>query len=207
MCQTTTKAGIDIDALPEMMAQGSEEAWSAFVQEFLHRLQRLFERQGLCAAEAEDLATDCVDHLVEVIHEFRTTGPGSFEHWVFRVAWNLLVSWFRARSRRPSLHEPEDAPQATKVMSPPDEPTIVAVREGMQQLGEQDRDILSLRAMHWEFSFAEIAEMLDIREGTARARYCRARKRMREKLEADPRCAQLLTDDTREGAGGEQEHE
>jgi len=202
MCRTPSKAETDIDALPELMVQGSEEAWCAFAEEFLPRFRGFFVRQGLGVAEAEDLAVTCVDHFVEVIHKFTSRGPGSFEKWVFRVVQRVLADWARRRPREAQLDDAEGVSEPAKVISPPDEPTIVAVREAMQQLDELNREIISLRAMYGPYSFAEIGEILDISEGNARVRYYRARKQLRRLLEADPRCAELVAQDQVEEKGG-----
>jgi RNA polymerase sigma-70 factor (ECF subfamily) len=51
----------------------------------------------------------------------------------------------------------------------------------MASLDEEQRQILSLRVVN-DLSYTEIAEILDIKEGTVKSRLARARENLRKKL-------------------------
>lgn len=99
--------------------------------------------------------------------------------WLYGVTRNFLLAEWRAERRRDRLHSrlraipgrrpPEPADAIDETLNP-------RIKKVLSQLTESEREILLLVA--WEgLSSAEIALVIGCREGTARVRVHRARKR------------------------------
>ena len=134
---------------------------------------------------AEDLAQECFLAAWQSLSSFRTaTG---FRPWVLRILMNKAVSH---RRKRRLLAIPFDLLRtAEEPAEPTPDPTALAIQgEEQRELGaalatlpEEWRRVLVLR-YYAEFSVPEIAEALDMAEGTVKSRLHRALVRLREAL-------------------------
>ena len=107
--------------------------------------------------------------------------------WLFRVTTNLCFNIVRDRRRRGTILESmpkplgTEADQADLVFS--DERQAV-IMKAMDQLSPDHKEILVLR-YYSDLSYAEIAEVLDVKLGTVMSRLSRAKGRLMEVLD-DP---------------------
>jgi RNA polymerase sigma-70 factor (ECF subfamily) len=162
---------------------GDETAWEELV--------RLHTRQvyGLCLRftgsnpEAQDLTQEVFLRIFRTLGTFRAA-EGSFGTWLARVTRNLLIDHYR-RTRQDratdSIEEQlpmlEEAGAAASVR--PDQ--AVAGREAseilqatLQRLSPELREAVILRDLQ-EMEYREIAQVLEIPEGTVKSRINRGR--------------------------------
>ncbi len=108
--------------------------------------------------------------------------------WLFGIATNLLRHHWRRERRQlralarscvdPVVSEADEA--VSRVDAARAAPTLA---RGLASLKRGERDVLLLHV--WaELSQAEVAEALELPEGTVRSRLSRARRRMREQISA-----------------------
>lgn len=149
-------------------------------------------------ADAEDLAQDALIRAVKALPDFK--GGSSESTWLYRIVVNTWKNRLRSQRRRGwmsmiPLHffrnsdEEEELPIASKE-APPDsglaaQETRGEVWEALNALDEQDRAIIVLKDME-DKSYKEIAEVLDIPEGTVKSRLSRAREAFREAFKGKP---------------------
>ncbi len=120
-----------------------------------------------------------------------------FSTWLYRLATNATIDFLRREKRRKSLTvtslSAEDDPQRLldipdRRFTPQDElerkEFQAAVRRGLEQLSDEHRQVLVLRELNG-LSYAEIAQVLGIEEGTVKSRISRARLALRKVLLAD----------------------
>jgi RNA polymerase sigma-70 factor (ECF subfamily) len=131
-----------------------------------------------------DAAGDCLGEVLLVLWKRRDALPQSISErraWAFGVAHRILKSHYREAARRSVLTE--NLRSALLVMER-ENPTTLAESElgdALAALRVEDRELVLLVA--WEgFSLIEAARVLGIRTEAARARYSRARKRLRASL-------------------------
>jgi len=99
--------------------------------------------------------------------------------WSFGIARNVLANQRRGRVRHRQLSDALRAELAVFVPVP--ESIAGTLRDALQELGDKDRDLLTF--VIWEgLGIAEAGQILGLKPAAARARYARARKRMRELL-------------------------
>jgi RNA polymerase sigma factor (sigma-70 family) len=107
--------------------------------------------------------------------------------WLLKVASNLAYNHFRAEGRRAAR---ETALEVTFETDETDRDDVLDVRRALERLELRDRTVLLLR--HTGFSYAEIAEAIDIAPGSVGTILARAQRRFRHAYEgarpgADPK--------------------
>lgn len=143
--------------------------------------------------DAADMTQETFIKAYRSLSSFR--GDSKFSSWLYRIASNVCLDFLRSRSRHPqvSLSTVDEDDRATfelpDMRQNPEEQLMKklgmeAVRRGLEQLPEQQRQILVLRELGG-LSYAELAQTLGLEEGTVKSRIFRARKRL---------CALLLRD-------------
>lgn len=137
---------------------------------FLNRLQ-----------EREDAADAVADTLLVLWRKWRSVPHDREEarRFAFGIARRVLLTHQRGRRRRNELADRLRA--ATRESAPPTPSVDLELRDALARLSEKDREIVLLVA--WEgFSVADAGRVIGLRADAARARYSRARARLRENL-------------------------
>ena len=162
---------------------GDETAWEELV--------RLHSRQvyGLCfrftgsGSEAQDLTQEVYLRVFRTLRTFRAA-EGSFGTWLTRVTRNLLIDHYRRTRQERATDSIEDQLPMMEESGPtasmrPDR--MVAGREAseilqatLQRLSPDLREAVILRDLQ-EMEYREIAQALEIPEGTVKSRINRGR--------------------------------
>jgi len=104
--------------------------------------------------------------------------------WLYRVTTNLCFNRLRNTKRRRAILESMERPESTRASQPL---TVFrsqqqeTIRKAMECLSEHHRTILKLR-YYEDLSYAEIAEVLEVKLGTVMSRLSRARRRLMDAL-------------------------
>jgi RNA polymerase sigma-70 factor (ECF subfamily) len=144
---------------------------------------------------AQDLVQETFVRVLRSIHGYQHRG--AFSTWLYRIAVNLCRDHFR-RKKVPmvSLHDYFTTPSGDKVYvkdqladetARSDEALAAARREELVRrllagLPEEHRTVILMKE-YQGLKFREIAEVLEIPEGTVKARLYRGLRTMREQLE------------------------
>ena len=100
--------------------------------------------------------------------------------WLLTVASNLAYNHFRSEGRR-ATREIREAGLASVAPQPVDLDDVLDVRRVLGELDDRDRIVLMLR--HSGFSYAEVAEAVDIAPSSVGTILARAQRRFREAYE------------------------
>jgi RNA polymerase sigma-70 factor, ECF subfamily len=131
--------------------------------------------------DAEDLVQDAFIAALVKIDTFQA--GRSFDAWFYRILVNRGLDLRKARKRR----ETEEIPESSPAPCPSPLDTLESselrhdLRLALARLPETQRLLFQLYDLEG-FSGPEIAEMLDLPEGTARWHLHRARKALRDAL-------------------------
>jgi RNA polymerase sigma-70 factor (ECF subfamily) len=177
-----------IDSLDQPLVSrcldGDEAAWEELVRQHTRQVYGLCFRFTNSAQEAQDLTQDVFLRVFKTIKTFRSA-EGSFHTWLARVTRNLLIDHYRrTRQERVTDSIEEQLPmlQETGVAAAAGRPDqALAGREAseilqatLQKLSPDLREAVILRDLQ-EMEYREIAEVLDIPEGTVKSRINRGR--------------------------------
>ncbi len=184
---------IDIDEKNVILraVNGDADAFEQLVRTYQTPIYNLCLRMSGNPDDAADLSQEAF------IKAWRNLGSFQFESafstWLYRLASNTCLDFLRSVKRRPQVSlTVEDGDGETQTLDLPDtaptpEEAAISKEENellaraMQSLDEQQRQILTLRVVN-DLSYAEIAEILNIKEGTVKSRLARTRDALRKKL-------------------------
>ncbi len=104
--------------------------------------------------------------------------------WAVVVASRVAVDWHRGQRRDDGLRDRLEARWTTSAPAPSPEDRLLsmAIADGMQQLPAMHRQVLALR-FYADLPVRDIAEALDIPEGTVKSRLHAAVSALRERLQ------------------------
>ena len=178
------KRTLDSDSsLVSRCLRGEEPAWEELVRLHTRKVYGLCYRFTGSGSEAQDLTQEVFLRVFRTIRTFRST-EGSFATWLARVTRNLLIDHYRrTRQERVTDSIEEQLPMieeagATAAL-PPDQALAgqeagQILRATLQKLSPDLREAVILRDLQ-EMEYREIAEVLQIPEGTVKSRINRGR--------------------------------
>ena len=163
--------------------RGDEAAWEELIRLHTRRVYGLCYRFTNSSQEAQDLTQEVFLRVFRTLRTFHST-EGSFATWLARVTRNLLIDHYRrTRQERVTDSIEEQLPvleeEGAAAAARPDQ--AVAGREAseilqatLQKLSPDLREAVILRDLQ-EMEYREIAEVLQIPEGTVKSRINRGR--------------------------------
>jgi len=177
----------DEQAMWRVQTQDDETAFAQLVRRWEGPIQRLCLRMTGDLHRGEDLAQEAFTRVFAKRKEYQPNGK--FSTWLWRIALNLCYDELRRRQRREETSldgmcgeamaaleafvAPEPAPDKSLVKQERSE----LVRKALMQLSETYRTVLVMR--HYEdLKFREIADVLDVPEGTVKSRMAEALTQM-----------------------------
>jgi RNA polymerase sigma-70 factor (ECF subfamily) len=185
--------------LIEACRRGNPSAFNLLVWRWEKPLFNFVYRYVGDAAAAQDLVQDTFVRVVNSIGQY--SHRGAFSSWLFQVAVNLCKDHLRKkRLQVVSLHDYYTSGSGEKVfvkdqVADEDAQTDAAVEAAERErlvrrllagLPEDQRAVILLKE-YQALTFAEIAEVLGVPEGTAKARLYRGLRAMRQQLEREGR--------------------
>ena len=172
-----------------MRAQrGEQDAFRVLVERYQKYAYTLALRMLNVPADAEDAAQEAFLAAWKALPKFRM--DAQFSTWLYRLTINAATDILRRRKREPDC--PETAQSLAFCPDTADTPEEAAqrserreqVRRAIGALSENHRKILLLREVTG-LKYEEIGAALELSPGTVRSRLARARKELREKLQAE----------------------
>ena len=163
-------------ALLERASRAEPAALGALYDQYADKIYTyIYHRVGQ-AEVAEDLTGQVFMRMLEAIR----SGQGwrtSFSGWLYRIAHNLVIDYYRRRGRV-TLVDIDDATPIRATHGDPVRSTETLLdrehlRGALFQLTEEQAQVITLRFME-ERSIAEVADLMDKTEGAIKALQYRA---------------------------------
>jgi RNA polymerase sigma-70 factor (ECF subfamily) len=179
----TLDNALDADiGLVERCLAGEDAAWEELVKTHTRRVYATCYRFTGADGAAQDLTQEVFLRVFRTLRSFRV-GEGSFAVWLTRLTRNLLIDHYRrTRLERASDSLEEQLPlleEKTAMSSRTD--GMLAGREAsellqsaLQKLSPELRETVILRDLE-EMEYREIAQALNVPEGTVKSRLNRGR--------------------------------
>lgn len=124
-------------------------------------------------ATCEDLLMDIVLKAYENFENFDPK-KGSFKSWIFRIAHNHLINYWRDHKEELPIEQAEEI----AVEPTPDNPFSSAIHKILNLLTDTERQIITLRYLN-DLSFEEIADVTGKGQGAVRTSLSRALSQFR----------------------------
>ena len=165
--------------------------FGVLVQRYEIRLSRYVRRLGIVSKQdREDVLQNIFIKAYRNIYSFDRTL--SFSTWIYRIAHNEAISFFRAKKVRPEGHLIDDGEEVLmKVLDETDfihdldkKIEVKQIGLSIEKLEETYRNIIILRYFE-DRNYKEISDILKIPEGTVATLLHRAKKKLRVLIEED----------------------
>jgi RNA polymerase sigma-70 factor (ECF subfamily) len=181
--QVSTSDRLDADAqLVERCLSGQDAAWEELIKLHSRRVYSICFRFTNDGSEAQDLTQDVFLRVFKNLKSFRS-GEGLFVVWLTRLTRNLLIDHYRRTRMDRATDSLEDQVSALE-----ENPAMMARTDGMlagreasellqsalQKLSPDLRETVILRDLE-ELEYREIAQVLNVPEGTVKSRLNRGR--------------------------------
>jgi len=179
----TANNRLDSDSqLIERCLCGEEAAWEDLVKVYTRRVYSICYRFVGKEGEAQDLTQEVFLRIFKTLKSFRSN-EGSFSVWLNRLTRNLLIDHYRRSKLERSTDSIEDQ---LRVLEETEQTSaradsMLAGREasemlqaGLQKLSPELRETIILRDIE-ELEYREIAQVLNVPEGTVKSRLNRGR--------------------------------
>ncbi len=158
-------------------SSGSAHAQRVLYDQYRPRIYRLALR--MIGAENVDDATQQIWlQVFRNLHHFK--GKSRIETWMYRLAINECLQFRRKAARRPCVHLETD-PVDDNASIQHDSDNRELLQQAMDRLEPELRAVFLLREVE-HLSYAEIADSLQVAEGTVASRLNRARLELRRHL-------------------------
>ena len=181
-------------AVIRRVQRGDTDAFEALVAAYEKNVFNVALQMTGNREDAQDMTQEAFLKAYSSLSSFR--GDSKFSSWLYRIVSNVCLDFKRRQGRRPSssltMEDDEGENIQLDIADESQSPeallerkmTREAVRAGLQQLPDEQRQILLLREIQG-LSYEEIGEAMGLEAGTVKSRIFRARKKL---------CAFLLKD-------------
>jgi RNA polymerase sigma-70 factor (ECF subfamily) len=175
----------ELDLIDDAL-DGDSAAFGLLVRRYQDRLYNAAVQIVGCRSEAEDVVQEAFVQAYVKLRSFKRNSR--FYTWLYRIAVNVSISHRRRRKVEFSVEYARES-TGDEPLSHSDGPSEALeleergekLRQALALLTTEHRTIIVLRHMD-EFSYEEIAEILEISVGTVRSRLHRARAQLLEHL-------------------------
>lgn len=164
--------------------RGDHDAFSALVRRYQDRIYRFILRMSGCREEALDLTQETFLKAYQGLGAWQA--DAQFRTWLFRIATNTSLDVLRRR--KVVFYVPID--ESTEIVDQSvgperraqDQQSFAALEVALDRIPPLYREALLLRELDG-MSYGEIAETLNVTEGTVKSRIARARTGLLEIME------------------------
>ena len=170
--------------LMQQIVSGDQAAFSELYLRYKSRMYYYFYRMlGNSADSANDFLQELFLKLIEKPESYNPAY--SFSTWFYSVANNMCKNEYRKRGIRQEYQDVEALEPQIDYLSDSTiehEQVVEKIFATLDSLGEEQRSAFLLRYREG-FSIKEVAEILELPEGTVKSRLFYAKKLLAEKLE------------------------
>jgi RNA polymerase sigma-70 factor, ECF subfamily len=169
--------------LIDSIQRGEMAAFQELVEKYKQKVYYMALDMTRNHHDAEDLSQEVFMKMYASIKDFR--GDSKLSSWLYRIAMNLCID--KSRRKRLQMVELDEkiyekpATEATPDVAIQSRAMQVQIQEALTKLPPRQRSIFVMR--HYdELMLKEIAEALDISEGTVKAQLFRAIQKLQKEL-------------------------
>jgi RNA polymerase sigma-70 factor (ECF subfamily) len=170
------------DDLVRRAQQGDTDAYELLYRELVDRIYAVCLRMTADSDRATELTQDTFIRAWEKLSSFR--GASQFSTWVHRIAVNMVLQDRRSRSRREKTVSTTDDLERYGAAAAAAMPgTRIDIERALATLPPKAREVLVLRDVKG-YKYREVADLTGTAVGTVKAQVHRARRLMRDALDA-----------------------
>lgn len=167
---------------------GDISAFEEIINMHEQSVYRIALRYTKNESDALDISQETFIKVYRAISSFK--GDSSLSTWIYRIASNVCIDYIRKNDKfsEVPLYKTDDSGNTydIDIASPVGNPeeyvesteTICEITNALNKLSDEHKEVIILRDIEG-FSYTEIADILEIEQGTVKSRIARARKKFR----------------------------
>ncbi len=169
-------------------AKKDQQHFAVLVDRYVPKLTHYIRRRSAATAhDIDDLLQNIFIKVWRNINEYDTSLL--FSSWIYRIAHNEMIDWYRREKRRSTLSLDDEAQNiVSKLFAEEDlvarfssQEQKTQIKEALGTLDDKYKEILLLRFFE-DKSYEEIGDILRIPPGTVAVRINRAKKQLQKSL-------------------------
>ena len=168
--------------LISLASEGDVEAFGALYERYIDQIYNYIYYRTSNGADAEDLCSRVFIRALRHIERYEDRGY-PFSAWLYRIAHNLVVNWYRDRERADEVPLVEQYPPPTMAGSVEEriekKDEKDQLLEVIDSLPEDRRELLILKHVEG-LTNLEIGQIMDRTEGAIKALYHRTLESLRD---------------------------
>ena len=176
--------------LVEAYHHGNESAFNELLKRYKSKVFGKIMMYVRDRAAAEDIFQDTFVRAIHALKEGNYNEEGKFSAWIMRIAHNLCIDYFRIVKKMPLTRERDDYSPFDYIESEQSNSEEDRVKKEVKSdlkrllsmLPAEQKEIVMMR-LHYDMSFKEIADQLDISINTALGRMRYALINLRKLIE------------------------
>ena len=168
--------------------EGDQSSFALLYERFFDQIFRYVSFKTGSPTEAEDITGEVFVRMIESIHRFKWQGH-PFSSWLFRIAHNLIVDYFRRNGKKALVPLGGAADNLQSAQVDVDsridvELAMEEIRRAMAALTDLQRDVISMR-FAGGLSVAETARAIGKKDNAVKALQHAGLKKLRKTLAAE----------------------
>lgn len=172
--------------IKKIQKNGNRKAADLLIRQYYDEIYAYIFKQILDKHQAMDITQDIFITMLRSIHTYNAN-KASFRTWLYRVSTNKLIDYYRKNTRIP-----REESISEEVLS--DEPHLFSNFNNKYLLDKINHYLTSIETTSQQvfrlkvfgsYSFREIAVTLSMSESTAKSKYYRLLKIIREEFDED----------------------
>lgn len=144
-------------------------------QKIIHKICRLYMND---AHDREDLFQEITLQAWKAFGSFR--GDSLFSTWLYRVALNTAITFFRKEKRKLPAIQQNDFPETIDIMNEKEE-QLSAMQKAIASLSKVDKALVTLYLE--DYSYIHIGEMLGITPNNVAVKMNRIKTKLKEETQ------------------------
>ena len=185
----------EVSDLVRKAQEGDQSSFALLYERFFDQIFRYVSFKTGSPTEAEDITGDVFVRMIESIHRFKWQGH-PFSSWLFRIAHNLIVDYFRKKGKKALVPLEGSADNLRSAHVDVDrridlEIAMDEIRRAMEGLTDLQRDVISMR-FAGGLSVAETARAIGKKDNAIKALQHAGLKKLRMTLAAENSLPVLL---------------
>lgn len=172
-----------VEELLVEQAKKDRQAFSELYQQYAPRIYNYIYQRTHSSLDAEEMTATVFLRALSHLDSYEHRGQ-SFGVWLFTIAHNLLVNWYRRQGRKelPSLHESGEEEDIAATLATAEEQATV--RRAIASLPEQRQQLIFLKYIEG-LSNAEIGRVMGRSEGAIKSLLHRTLLAMRRQFQSE----------------------